>query len=228
MNPSFFKPSLFKFLRELKRNNNRPWFRTHKERYERMVRDPLLDFIGEVGRSLRTISPHLVADNSPSGGSMFRIYRDTRFSKDKTPYKTHAAAHFPLSRDRNVHSPGFYLHLSPGEVFVGGGIWHPEKDVLGAIRDHLAQRPSEWKAVLRDKDFQKHCTFEGEKLQRPPKGYPPDHELIEWLKHKDFTYFAQFDERQACSPGFLEKFLTSCRAGVPLMRFLAEALKLPW
>jgi uncharacterized protein (TIGR02453 family) len=159
---------------------------------------------------------------------MFRIYRDTRFSKDKSPYKTHAAAHFPLSRAKDVHSPGYYLHLAPGEVFVGGGIWHPEKDVLSAIRDHLMARPEEWKSILKDRGFKKHCTFEGEKLQRPPKGYPPDHELIEWLKYKDFTWFTQFDERTACSSGFMDKFVASCRAAMPMMRFLAEALKFPW
>ncbi len=228
MTHSNFKPSFFKFLRELKRNNNRPWFQANKPRYEELVRNPLLDFIGEMGPFLRQINKNFVVDNSPTGGSMFRIYRDTRFSKDKTPYKTHASAHFPLGRTKGVHTPGYYLHLSSGEVFVGGGIWHPEKDVLGSIRDRLAAQPREWKSILADKAFKKHCTFEGEKLKRPPKGYPPDHELIETLKYKDFTYFTAFDEKQACSPNFMGMFLESCRAAVPFMKFLADALKLEW
>jgi uncharacterized protein (TIGR02453 family) len=228
MKKSHFTPALFKFLKDLKKNNNRPWFQAHKEHYEKVVRNPLLDFIGEAGPALRRISPHLVADNSPSGGSMFRIYRDTRFSKDKSPYKTHAAAHFPLSRAKDVHAPGYYLHLAPAEVFVGGGIWHPERETLGQIRDYLAARPREWKAILSDRDFKKHCTFEGEKLVRPPKGYDPSHEMIEYLKYKDFTYYTPFDEKQACSPGFMEKFVESCAAAVPFMKFLADALKLPW
>jgi len=92
MGKSYFTPAVFKFLKELKKNNNRPWFQANKERYEKIVRNPLLDFIGDLGPHLRKISPHIVVDNSPSGGSMFRIYRDTRFAKDKTPYKTHVAA----------------------------------------------------------------------------------------------------------------------------------------
>src|SRR6185369_8279265 len=172
MKKSYFTPALFKFLRDLQKNNNRPWFLTHKEQYEKVVRNPLLDFIGEVGPHLRKISPNIVADNSPTGGSLFRIYRDVRFSKDKSPYKTHASAHFPLSRGKDVHSPGFYLHLSPAEVFTGGGIWHPEAPVLGQIRDYLIHHPKQWKTILSDKTFKKHCTLEGDKLQRPPKGYP--------------------------------------------------------
>ena len=223
-----FEPSFFKFLRELKAHNNRPWFLANKQRYETIVRNPMLDFIGELGPPLRKVSRHLVVDNSPSGGSLFRIYRDTRFSKDKTPYKTHVAAHFPSSAGRDVHSPGYYLHLEPGEVYAGGGIWRPEAPVLGQIRDYLTHHPSAWKAALNDKKFKKHCVFEGEKLQRPPKGYPPDHEMIEYLKYKDFIFGTQFDQNQACSPGFLGKFVESCAAAAPLMEFLAKALLLPW
>ncbi len=228
MKKTYFTPAFFKFLRELKAHNNRPWFQTNKERYERTVRNPLLDFIGELGPSLRKISRQLVVDNSPMGGSMFRIYRDTRFSKDKTPYKTAASAQFRTSRSKDVHSPGYYLHLEPGEVFAGGGIWRPEAPVLAQIRDHLAGHPSAWKTLLKDKNFKKHCTLEGDKLQRPPKGYPPDHELIDYLKYKDFTFYTQFDEKQACSPDFMERYVESCAAAAPLMEFLSKALMLEW
>jgi uncharacterized protein (TIGR02453 family) len=228
MNKSYFNPAFFKFLRDLKKNNNRPWFHENKERYEKTVRNPLLDFIGDVGPSLRKISRELVVDNSPTGGSMFRIYRDTRFAKDKSPYKTHVAAHFPVSRKKDVHSPGYYLHLQAGEVFSGGGIWRPEPPTLNQIRDFLANHPRQWKEVLSDPKFKKRCTLEGEKLQRPPRGYPPEHELIETLKYKDFTFFTAFDEKQACSPGFMNKFVESCAAGAPFMAFLAKALLLPW
>ncbi len=228
MSQAYFTPAFFKFLRELRANNNRPWFQANKERYELVVRNPLLDFIGVLGPRLRKISPHIVVDNSPTGGSMFRIYRDTRFSKDKTPYKTHAAAQFRTSRSRDVHSPGYYLHLEPGEVYSGGGIWRPEAPILGQIRDYLASHPSRWKAVLAGKNFKRRCMIEGEKLLRPPKGYPPDHELIEYLKYKDFIFFTQFGERDACSPDFLERYVESCAAAAPMMKFLANALKLPW
>ncbi len=224
----YFAPSFFKFLKELKTHNNRAWFQDNKERYEKLIRNPLLDFIGDVGPSLRRISPQIIADNSPSGGSMFRIYRDTRFSKDKTPYKTHAAARFPTTREKDVHTPGYYLHLQPGEIFSGGGIWRPEAPVLSKIRDSIAHDPSKWKTVMADPKFKKHCLFDGEKLQRPPKGYDPGHELIEFLKYKDFTFYTQFDEKQAGSLRFLEAFVESCAAASPMMRFLSDALNLPW
>ncbi len=228
MPKSYFTPDFFKFLRDLKSHNNRPWFQANKDRYEKAVRNPLLDFIGGLGPRLRKVSQHLIVDNSPTGGSMFRIYRDTRFSKDKSPYKTAASAHFRTSRSKDVHSPGYYLHLEPGEVFSGGGIWHPEAPVLHQIRDYLAHHPSAWKSVLKDKKFKKHCTVEGEKLSRPPKGYPPDHELIEDLKYKDFTFYTQFDEKTVCGPNFMEKYVDACAAAAPFMEFLSKALMMEW
>jgi uncharacterized protein (TIGR02453 family) len=228
MSQAHFTPELFKFLRELKQNNNRPWFRANKERYEKTVRNPFLDFIGELGPPMRRISPRIWVDSSPTGGSMFRIYRDARFSRDKSPYKTHVSARFPLSQNRDVHSPGYYLHLEPGEVFTGGGIWRPESQVLALIRDFLAHHPRRWKEVFSDKKFKRLCFFEGEKLQRPPKGYDPGHELIEFLKYKDFTFYTQFDARQACSPDFMKKVVESFEAAAPLMEFLAQALRLQW
>jgi uncharacterized protein (TIGR02453 family) len=228
MTKPYFSPALFQFLRELKNNNNRPWFLANKERYEKVVRNPLLDFIGDVGPHLRKISKEIRVDPRPVGGSLFRIYRDVRFSKDKSPYKTHAAAHFPSSQNKDIHSPGYYLHLQPGEVFAGGGIWRPERPTLNQIRDYLAGHSRQWKEVLTDKNFKRLCTLEGEKLTRPPKGFPPDHELIEFLKYKDFTFYTQFDEKQACSPSFMDKFVESCAAAVPFMAFLAKALQRPW
>ena len=228
MKKSHFTPEFFKFFRDLKKNNNRPWFQTNKERYEKTVRNPLLDFIGELGPPLRKVSKHLIVDNSPSGGSMFRIYRDTRFSKDKTPYKTHASAHFRAAANKDIHSPGYYLHLAPDEVFSGGGIWHPEAPVLAQIRNFLANHPKEYKSIISSKTFKSFCTLEGEKLQRPPKGFNPEHELIEHLKYKDFTFFTSFSEKEACSPHFLASYVEACAAAVPYMAYLSKALMMPW
>ncbi len=139
----YFDDDALAFLRDLKRHNDRTWFNEHKERYERSLRQPFLDFISDAGPELRTISPNLVADPRPSGGSLFRIHRDVRFSKDKSPYKTHAGAHFQLG-GKGVHGPGYYLHLEPGECFVAGGMWMPEPEVLQAIRQRIADDPSEW------------------------------------------------------------------------------------
>jgi uncharacterized protein (TIGR02453 family) len=228
MKKIYFQPSFFKFLRDLKKNNNRLWFNANKERYELEVRNPLLDFIGEAGPDLRKISKNVVADNSPTGGSMFRIYRDTRFSKDKTPYKTAASAQFRHTQGKDVHAPGFYLHLEPGEVFVGGGIWHPEPPTLAQIRDSIASHPAKWKAVLQERTFKKRFKLDGDSLVRPPKGYDPAHPFIEDLKRKDFFVSAQFSEKDACSDHFMELFVKACQDADPLIEFLTASMNLPW
>ncbi len=144
---------------------------------------------------------------------MFRIYRDIRFSKDKTPYKTHASAHFPLSRAKDVHAPGYYLHLSLGEVFSGGGIWRPEPPTLGQIRDFLANHPRQWKAMLNDRNLKRLARWKAKKLVRPPKGYSPDHELIEYLKYtKTLLFSLPSPKRTPAPPNFMDRFVESCRA----------------
>lgn len=225
---AFFTPELFTFLRELRRNNRRDWLATHKERYERVARAPMLDFIEAVGPKLSSISRHLVADPRPTGGSFFRIYRDTRFSADKSPYKTHVAAQFRHDAGRDVHAPGFYLHLEPGEVFGGGGIWRPDPAALKRVRGLIAARPDAWKRAVGGKAFRTLCQLGGESLARAPKGFDPDHPLIDVLKRKDFIVTTAFDEELVCSPELLERFVAACRAAAPLLALLTEALELPW
>ncbi len=135
-----FGNELFRFLKELKAHNDREWFQANKGRFEAEARDPLLRFIGDFSVPLAGISRQFAADPRPVGGSMFRIYRDTRFGKDKTPYKTHLAAHFPYRGPGTlgVHGPGFYLHLEPGASFAGGGLWHPEPEALFKVRQAIA------------------------------------------------------------------------------------------
>ena len=136
-----FTPALFTFLTELRLHNDREWFARNKERYLRDVRDPMLRFISDFAPALRKIAPRLVADPRPAGGSLFRIHRDTRFSPDKTPYKTNVAVHFRHEAGREVHGPGCYLSLDPDEVDVGGGVWHPEPDALRMIRRSILEEP---------------------------------------------------------------------------------------
>jgi uncharacterized protein (TIGR02453 family) len=224
----YFTPHLFRFLRELKQNNNRPWFLKNKDRYEIQVKMQMLGFISAFRKPLSGISENYVADADPAGGSLFRIYRDTRFSKDKTPYKTHAAAQFRHRAGRNVHAPGFYLHLEPDTVYSGGGLWRPDPPTLAKVRDALVAHPAEWKKIITDPGFRKTCTFEGDKLVRPPRGYDPGHPLIEWLKHKDFVFYTEFTKKEACEAGFLEKVAASCRAASGFMAFLTRAVGLEW
>ncbi len=141
----YFSPDTFGFLGELRANNNRDWFLANRARYESVVRDPFLQFIADLAPRLERISPHLVADPRPSGGSFIRIFRDTRFSKDKSPYKWHAAAHFRHVKGKDIHAPGFYLHLEPRQVFAANGLWHPDPPTLARIREAIVASPARWR-----------------------------------------------------------------------------------
>lgn len=223
-----FPPELFDFLRELRRNNRRDWFQANKERYEDHVRHPALQFISDFGPHLRKISSNYVADPRPVGGSMFRIHRDVRFSKDKSPYKTAVGIQFRHKRRKDVHSPGFYLHLEPDGCFAGLGIWHPDGTSLAKIRSYLVEHSDSWQRTLSGKRFQQQFELAGESLTRAPKGYDPDHPLIDVLKLKDFTAYAPLTQRRVTAPGFLDEFAEMCRTGSPLVKFLCEALGQPF
>jgi len=223
-----FTPALFGFLRDLAGNNNREWFATNKARYVVEVRDPMLDFIAAFSPYLDRISARYVADPRANGGSLFRIHRDVRFSHDKRPYKTNAGAHFRHEAARDVHAPGFYLHLEPGGVFAAGGVWHPDGPALGKIRNAIVGDPAGWRKATSPRALGSRGELAGESLKRPPRGYDPDHPLIEDLKRKDFIALAHFTEAEACAPGFMEEFGNTCRTFAPMTRFLTEALDLPW
>ena len=212
---------VFVFLAELRRHNNREWFNANKDRYLAEVRDPIVAFIGSLAPSLGRISRHISVDPRPSGGSLMRIYRDTRFSRDKTPYKTNVGIHFGLKAPRDFEAPGYYLHLAPGEVFMGAGIWHPGADTLRAIRAAIVKDPRGWKQARRA-----GLSHDESTLKRPPRGFDPGHPLIEDLKRLSFTSGAEFSERQACAPDFAARFVAACRDAAPLMRFVARAMGL--
>jgi len=223
-----FTPELFSFLRALAKNNDRAWFTENKERYEKHVKMPLLDFIADFAPRLSGISKQLIADPRPVGGSMFRVYRDTRFSKDKTPYKTHASAHFQhqaskgASREQSVHAPGYYLHLEPGSVFLAGGLWQPPTDVAVKIRRAIDVKRPEWKRAI------SRIELEGDSLKRPPTGFDPEHPLIEDLKRKDFIASIYLSEKAACSASFLDDVTDACKTTAPLMAFLTKSAGFSW
>ena len=235
-------PALFDFLRELRDNNERPWFEANKARYRAEVRDPMLDFIQAFAEPLAEISPHFRADPRANGGSLFRIYRDTRFSKDKTPYKTNVGAHFRHEAGKDAHAPGFYLHLEPEMCFAGCGVWHPDSATLGRIRDAIVARPEEWTRITASAAFCRTfrlaagrrgaqapaARLAGEALKRPPRGYDPAHPLIEDLKRKDFVAIADIPEADALRPGFLDRFAEVAREGSALTAFLCKAVGVPF
>jgi uncharacterized protein (TIGR02453 family) len=219
--PAYFSKELFKFLSQLKEHNDRAWFASNKERYEQFVREPLQDFISDAGPHLRKISPNIVSDPRPVGGSLFRIHRDVRFSKDKSPYKTHAGVHFSHRSGKDAHSPGFYLHLEPGSCFIAGGMWMPETKPLRMIRAAIANRSSEWKKVRAIADS-------SERLVRPPQGFDAKHPLIDDIKRKSFTGSIRLTEAQVCGDGFMARFIEGCKSISPLMKFLASAVGAAW
>ena len=221
---AYFTSESFAFLRELSKNNNRDWFAANKKRYESEVRDPALRFISDFAPRLHRIASHLVADPRPVGGSMFRIYRDTRFSRDKSPYKTHLGIHFFHEKAKAAASvPGFYLHIAPDECFAAGGIWHPDAQSLAKIRQSIANGSAEWKSIRRSK-----LPIEGGSLKRPPRGFAADHPMVEDLKRTDFITSVPLTPKQISSKNFMADFAASCRRMTPLVRFVAQSLKLPW
>jgi uncharacterized protein (TIGR02453 family) len=220
--PTYFTPELFRFLTRLKRNNNRDWFLAHKEEYETYARQPAIQFITDFAAPLYQITPHLNADPRGTRGSLFRIYRDTRFSSDKLPYKTHIAMRFS-HRGKDVHSPGFYLHLEPGRSFAASGLWHPEPPTLLKVRTAIVERCEEWRKIRKLLNWD-----DASKLSRPPRGFPCEHEFIEDLKLRDLGSAIEFSDKQVCSPNFMTTFANACRKMSPLAAFLSSALRLPF
>jgi uncharacterized protein (TIGR02453 family) len=223
----YFGAETFAFLEELAKNNNRQWFQENKERYDAHVKEPAISFIVDFEPFLKKISKHFVADPRPVGGSLFRIYRDVRFSKDKHPYKTNTGVQFRHNQGKDVHAPGFYLHLEPNNVFAAVGIWHPDPETLGKIRDAINENPSRWKKAVNEKAFRSRFDLSGDSLRRAPKGYDPDHPLIEDLKRKDFVGTTSLTQDAVGNHDFPQDFAEICSAGTPLVTFLCSAVGLP-
>ncbi len=231
-----FRPALFTFLRDLQKNNQREWFEANKSRYEDHLKDPALTFISAIGPPLARVSPHFNAIPKATGGSLFRIYRDTRFSKDKTPYKTHLGIQFRHKQAKDVHAPGFYLHVEPGASrasamggsMIGVGIWHPDGPSLRGIRDAIVADGRAWKRARDNKKFRQLFELGGESLKRPPRGYDQDHPFVEDLKLKDFVGYAKLSQKQILAPDFPEVFAGHCRAAAPFVRWLCQAVGVPF
>lgn len=213
------------FLRRLKRNNNREWFAAHKSEYEEHVKFPMQCYIASMQPLFEDFAPEF--DLHPKK-SVFRIYRDTRFSGDKTPYKTHSAAHFELTkRPKLFDGAGYYVHIEPGEVFLGGGIYMPDHDQLKLIRTAIAERGEEFLSILNEKKFKKiFSSMNGEKLSRPPKGFLPDHPMIEFLKFKQFFVGLELAEPVCYKRDFLKRSAEAFSVATPFIRFLNSAMKL--
>lgn len=221
----YISPKLFSFLSDLAKNNNREWFDENKLRFESTVREPLIGFIEDFSEHLAKLSRHMVAEPKKVGGSLFRIHRDVRFSKDKSPYKTNAGVHFRHERAKDAHAPGYYLHLDPKEPFMGAGIWRPDAKTAERIRQAILEKPDAWKKATGGA-FKRIFTLDGESRKRPPPGVPADHPLIEDLKRKDFIAVADVTRKELTGTTFIKDFAKRCRTATPFMKFLTDAMRL--
>ena len=228
--PDLLTPELFRFLRELRENNNREWFADNKPRFREVVQLPMIGFIETMAPWLAENAPAFVADTRLNGGSLFRIYRDTRFSADKTPYKTNVGCHFRHRVGKDAHAPGFYVHIAPDEVLFGGGIWMPPTQVLNRIRDAIVEDTGGWRAIQRAPAFTEVLggLHDAGSLKNAPRGYPGDHSCVEDLKRKSLFAFARCTEAQVCADDFPERVAEAFEALSPLMKFMVNALGLDW
>jgi uncharacterized protein (TIGR02453 family) len=223
---SGFPADFFRFFEELALNNNRPWFNENKTRYHESVVSPISEFIVRMAPRLKAISPHYIADPRPHRGSMFRIYRDTRFSADKSPYKTHAGVQFRHMAGKDAHAPGFYLQLAPDGLFFGGGIWRPPNPQLNRIRAFMVDNARTWSRIRNASGVKDAGGIRGDRLKRPPRGFGADHPHVEDLKLKSLYVMTEAPASDALSADFIDQVAAAFRRAAPLNRFVCDALEL--
>ena len=223
-----FPLETLRFLDELSRNNNRDWFQDNKQRYEDYVRTPALEFVTAMSAPLAKVAPTFRAVAKKSGGSLMRVYRDTRFAKDKTPYKTNIGIHFRHEKGKDVHAPGIYFHVDLEQVFLGIGIWHPESKDLAKIRKAIVSDSKHWLKIKSAAGFKKNFEFQGARLKRKPKDYDADHPMIEELKWKDHIAVHQMDFDTMMSGDLVKEVTRLIRSGSKYLQFLCEAMKLKY
>jgi uncharacterized protein (TIGR02453 family) len=211
------------FFRQLKRNNTREWFEKHREKFEREVKLPMQSYIYELQQYFSRFAPEF--DLNPKR-SIFRLYRDIRFSADKTPYKIYIAAHFVLrGTPKGYVGSGYYIQVGPGETYVGGGIYIPDSDQLKKIRRAIAAYGKDFLAIVEDQKFKKiFFPFEWSKLQRIPRGFDENHPMAEWLKYKQFFVGVSWPESRCYRKSFVKETAAICETLTPLVRFLNKSL----
>jgi uncharacterized protein (TIGR02453 family) len=222
-----FSNDLYVFLNDLAANNDKLWFAANKERYLRFAKEPAVEFVIAMKEKLEGISSSYIADPRTNGGSIFRIYRDTRFAKDKRPFKENIGFQFRHVAGKDAHAPGFYVHVQPGNTFAGGGIWLPPTQVLNRVRDAIAGKVEEWEKIKQFIAGSGNISItDGDRLKRPPRGYPADHPLIEDLKRKTIVAGRSFEDREVTTHEFIDSVEEVFIDLVPLMRFINDALGL--
>jgi len=228
-----FSRGALTFLRQLKRNNKREWFQAHKDVYDEEVLGPLKLFVEEVDVRFGEFAPEFVGDPKRS---IFRIYRDVRFSKDKSPYKTHAAAWFKhqnsahgVGSETHGGGAGFYFHLEPGASFIGGGIWMPPRETLNQLRDSIAAKPAEFEKAMGATAFKRRFGKLSEEamLTRLPRGFAPGHPAERWLRYQSFTAGAELTDEQVLDRRVVDRVQKDFVTMLPFVRWLNSALGFP-
>jgi uncharacterized protein (TIGR02453 family) len=217
-----FSADTLAFLSRLKRNNRREWFQPRKAEYEAVVRAPMLAVVERLAVDLRTIAPELTVGPK----SVYRIYRDVRFSENKQPYKTHVAASFWHRTLGKGGGAGLYFHVAPDGVWIGGGMYAPETAQLHRVREQIAANVQHFRSIVEAPAFKRALDggLEGEQLQRVPRGFPKDHEAAEYLRYRQFLAGREHPARFATSPKFYAGVVDVYRRIAPLIRFLNDAL----
>lgn len=223
-----FPARSIQFLHELDANNNRDWFNANKTRYEEDVLDVALQFILSMQEPLAEIAPHFTAVPTRVGGSLMRVYRDTRFSKNKTPYKTNIGIQFRHERAKDVHSPGYYVHIDTQEVFLGVGMWRPDSDPLRMIRERIVAKPEQWTRAIGEKAFDRQFELGGDVLKRPPRGFDKNHPLIDDIKRKSFIAVRRFPPDSCMKPQFQRTVESTFSNASAYMAFLCKAVGVPF
>ena len=222
-----FSSYTFKFLNELAANNNREWFDLNRPRYEHEVREPAFEYIRAMEEPIARISPHFVVSAKKTGGSLMRVFRDIRFSKDKTPYKTNIGIQFRHVAGKDVHAPGFYLNVAPGEIFLAAGIWSPDNPTLNKVRTLIDEYPEEWtKIKSRLTGMKTGFAFHEGSLKKPPKGFASDHVLIEDLKRKHYVVTKKLTRKEVQGKAAVATTSALFKKAAPLVDFICEANEL--
>ncbi|MFA5685437.1 MAG: DUF2461 domain-containing protein [Lysobacteraceae bacterium] len=223
----YFGPRGRRFLADLARHNDKDWFQAHRDDYEQHVRQPFQRLLSDLQPALTAISPHFHADPRALGGSLYRIHRDIRYSHDKSPYKPWQGARLFHQRRRETPTPAFYLHWQPGESFIGAGIWHPEPPTLHRLRQFIFDNPASWRAAAHDPALRQDFTLhDGDKLIRPPRGFPVDFEFIEDLKHRNLVLWRSLDDATMTGPGLRPLIERDLQRLAPLVDYLCAGLDL--
>ncbi len=217
-----FPPEALQFFRDLEQNNNREWFHPRKEQFEQLIRTPMLDLVGAVNDGLAKFAPDHITDPKKA---VFRIYRDTRFSPNKTPYKDHIAASFPRRGLEKVGGAGFYFSVNHNVVELGGGIYHPPPETLLAVRTHIAATHLEFRELAANRKLKKLMgELKGEELARAPKGFDTDDPALDLVKKKDWVFFTELEPALATSPKLVHNIVTRFEALGPVLAYLNRPL----